>query len=135
MKFLKIALFAIALLAFAGCATAQVTGIPPRGVAIATLGENQTVYVGALVHSPRQLISAKWIRIQSDEAISIVFNGGPVLYQESDEDVVSGVGNATYSVGEEVPIASGEWHLFSCSSTELTLIDCDGGSATIIAEY
>jgi hypothetical protein len=110
------------------------TGIHPRGVTVETLGENETVYVGALINYPRRVVSATYIRVKADEAFTITFNGGPVLYAGTTEDVVAGV-SSDYSVGNTVPISANEWHIFKCSATQLTLTDCDGGTATIIVEY
>ena len=134
MRFAKTIALLLVLAVSVGCATAQ-TGIPPRGVTIATLVEDETVYVGALEHSPRILRPARWIRIWADEAITVKFNGGPIRYLGADEDIVSQVGDADHSVGETVPISANEWHIFTCSATLLELTDCNGGTASIIAEY
>ena len=135
---LKKAMILIIIVLMATTAMAQwssETKVKPRGVTIATLGEGETVYVGALQVSPRRLFAASWIRIYASEDLTVTFNGGPVLLNTATEDILSNVGDADYSVTDAVPITANEWHIIKCSATLLTLTDCDAGSATIIAEY
>jgi len=129
-----IILMVMATVASAQWASNQDSGVHPRGVSIAVLGEDETVYVGALLNYPRRVVAATYIRVLANEALTITFNGGPVLYAGTTEDVVAGL-SSDYSVGNAVPISANEWHIFKCKATQLTLTDCDGGTAAIIAEY